>query len=252
MSSFEDDEIDNYKAKYGYIDLNDIHFDDHPYLGNEYLEYKISKIKIWTAKKGQYTVLGGIQTTYLLINKDEKNGKNEKNENNENNENNDERKDYISPEYKGEKVLDSDFVEFNLQSNEYITKATLWMEESNICKIIFKTNLKNTFSVGDAKGEEMQVDEFEKNNFLLSFFGTYGPNYLTSIGLFINKKDEFFEYFIRGYFELRLFVNKENKKKIIEEKIKNNELEKRDITLYKACLLPKNVFHEIIKFCDPL
>ena len=49
--SYEDDEAENYEAKYGCIDLNDEHFDDHPELGPDYLEYRISKIKIWTPKK---------------------------------------------------------------------------------------------------------------------------------------------------------------------------------------------------------
>ena len=236
MSSFEDDEIDNYRAKYGVINLNDTHFDDHPDLGFEFLQYKISKIKIWKTKKDQITVLAGIQTTYLN-NVDDKNT-------------------FISKEHKGEKVVQDEFVEFNLLNNEYITKARLWYEESYISKIIFETNLKNVFSVGDPKGEEREISEFEKNNFLLSFFGTYGENYLTSIGMFINHNknycQQFFDYFIRGFFELKLLVNKDKYKKEIEEKIQKKEYNENELTLIKSCRLPKNVFHEIIKFSNPL
>ena len=235
MSTFEDDEIDNYRAKYGFINLNDTHFDDHPDLGFEFLQYKISKIKIWKAKKDQITVLGGIQTTYL---------------------NNADESTYVSEEHKGEKVVQDEFVEFNLQKNEYIVKASLWSEESCICKIIFKTNLKNVFSVGDARGEEMEVSEFEKNNFLLSFFGTYGDNYLTSIGMFINhdknNHQQFFDYFIRGFFEVKLLTKKDKYKKEIQDKIQKRELTDNEKTLFKACLLPKTVFNEIIKFTNPL
>ena len=141
MTEFMDDELENYKAKYGCIESNDEHFDDHPEFGFDHLNYKITKIKIWTAKKSTYTVLGGIQTTYL---------------------NNADESTYVSEEHKGEKVVQDEFVEFNLQKNEYIVKASLWSEESCICKIIFKTNLKNVFSVGEAKGEEMEVTEFKK------------------------------------------------------------------------------------------
>ena len=235
MSSFEDDEIDNYKSKYGFINLNDTHFDDHPELRFDFLQYKISAIKIWKAKKDTITVIGGIQTTYL---------------------NNVDESTYVSEEHKGEKVGKDEFVEFHLQKNEYITKATLWSEESCICKVIFKTNLKNVFSVGDPKGDEMEVGEFEKNNFLLSFFGTFGENYLTSIGMFINHNknnhQQFFDYFIRGFFELKLLVNKEKYKKEMEDKIQKKEYTEYELTLLKACLLPKNAFHEIIKFCNPL
>ena len=186
---YEDDEIENYKAKYGFIDTNDIHFDDHPYLGFDFLQYKISKIKFWTAKKNQLTVLGGIQTTYSNIR---------------------DNTEFTSEEYKGEKVDQNSFVEFNLDKNEYITKGSLWYDDV-IYKILFKTNLKRTISIGDEKGDEMVVDEFDKYKILLSFFGSYGNNYLTNLGMFINKKDQYFYYFIRGFIELKIFLKKGNK-----------------------------------------
>ena len=61
------------------------------------------------------------------------------------------------------------------------------------------------FEVGDIKGDEITVDELERNKMVLSFFGSYNNNYLTHIGMFINKKDEFFDIFIRGFFELNIF-----------------------------------------------
>ena len=228
---FFDDEIENYQAKYGSIGINDKYFDDHPELGSDYLKYKIRKIKIWTTKKGELTALGGIQTTYI---------------------NNMDGSEYISEEYKGEKVEPNSFVEFNLKGNEYINHCTIWFEEGAIYKIIFKTNLMNTFSVGDVKGEEMEVDELDKKKMVMSFFGTYGNNYLTSIGLFINKQNEFFDYFIRGYFELFYFLKKEEKSSPIKEKMKKKEYDQETIALIKVCLLPNNAFHEIIKFIEPI
>ena len=214
--SFIDDEIENYQAKYGYIDSNDEHFDDHPEFGFEYLDYKISKIKIWKAKKNQYTVLGGIQTSYI----NNKNGT-----------------EFISKENKGEKVDNDSFEEIILKKNEYIINSSLWYEDGSICKIIFKTNLTNTFSIGDAKGDEVEVTEFGKNKFILSFFGTYSSNYLTSIGMFINKQDEFFDYFLRGYFELKLFLSKEKNYNEIKEKEKNKVYDENDLILISACEL---------------
>jgi len=229
MTEFMDDELENYKAKYGCIESNDEHFDDHPEFGFDHLNYKITKIKIWTAKKSTYTVLGGIQTSYI---------------------NNKDGIEFISEEHKGEKVDNNSFVEFILQKNEYIIKSSLWFEDS-IYKIIFKTNLKNIFSVGDAKGDEIEVSEFEKNRFILSFFGTYNSNYLTSIGMFINKQEEFFNYFLRGYFELNIFLSKDKNYNEIKEKEKNNLYEEKDKILIRTCRLSKNVFHGIIKYIIP-
>lgn len=229
---FKDDELENYQAKYGCIDSRDEHFDDHPELGFDYLDYKISKIKIWTAKKNQYIVLGGMQTSYT---------------------NNKDGTEFISQEHKGEKVDNDSYVEFILKDNEYIINSSVWFEDSSICKIIFKTNLKNTFSVGDEKGDEIEVSEFGKNKFILSFFGTYSDNYLTSIGMFINKQKEFFDYFLKGYFQLKtIFLIKDKKLNEIEENEKKNVYAQNDLTLIKACKLPKNLFLGIIKYISPL
>ena len=228
---FVDDEIENYKAKYGCIEINDTHFDDHPELGFDYLQYKISKIKIWTTKEGDLTALAGIQTFYI---------------------NNRDGSEFISKENKGEKVDQNSFVEFILKNNEYINGCELWMNEGVIHKLKFKTNLKNIFEVGDPKGDNMEVDELGKNRMVLSFFGTYGSNYLTSIGLFINRLDEFFDYFIRGYFELKIFMQKQNNCKSIEKSMNENKYDLNTICLIKVSKLPSNVFHEVLKFICPI
>ena len=225
-----DSEEENYHAKYGFIESNDFHFDDHPDLGFDFLEYKIKKIKFWKSLKGNKTVLAGIQTTY----KNNRSGE-----------------EIISEENKGIEIgNNSEVVEFELNPREYITKCSLWMNGGMIFKIIFKTNLKNEFSVGDSQEKEIVVSELDnvKNKFVLSFFGTYGKNYLTSIGLFINKQNEFFDYFIKGYFQLKLFLNKKDNLSNIEEGIKNNKYNNEDIVLIRACQLPKLIFHQIIKY----
>ena len=229
-----DDEMENYQAKYGSIEQNDKYFDDHPNLGNNYLQYKISKIKFWKNKKGNNIIITGIQTTYKNIGSDEE---------------------IISEEYRGiNNDNNSETVEFNLEPREYIINVRLSFSESSIFRIVFKTNLKNEFSVGDKKDDEFDVIELnnDKKKFVLSFFGTYGNNNLTSIGFFINKSEEFFEYFIKGYFQLKLFLSNKDNLSIIEKKVENNEYDYENKALIRACKLPKILFHQIIKYTSPI
>ena len=229
-----DDEIENYKAKYGSIGQNDIYFDDHPDLGNDYLQYKISKIKFWKRKKGNNNVLAGIQTTYKSMSTDEV---------------------IISEENKGSDDDNNlETAEFTLDSNEYIINCSLCYNEDSIFKISFKTNLQKEFSVGDKIGEEIQVSELSKNKkkFVLSFFGTFGKTYLTSIGFFINNSDEFFNYFLKGYFQLKIFLeNKDNLMKV-EKKLEDKKFYEENIALIKACKLPKILFHQIMKYSNTI
>ena len=232
MSEFVDDEIENYQAKYGFIDSYDTHFDDIPELGQDYLKYKIEKIKIWTADKKQSLAIGGIQTVYV---------------------NNKDGSKIISEEHKGEKVEEKNFAQFNLSKNEYINKCTLWFQEGCINRIEFKTNLLNTFSAGDANGNPIEVDELDKNRIVLAFFGTYNNNYLSSIGLFRNKLNQFFNYFLLGYFLIRDIMNiKEKRRDDICKKYEKKEYEDDIQILIKACMLPKSVFNTIMKFVPPL
>ena len=230
-----DDEMENYQAKYGSIEPNDNYFDDHPNLGNNYLQYKISKIKFWKNKKGNNIIIAGIQTTYKNIGSDEE---------------------IISEEHKGinnDNNLETE--EFNLEPREYIINVRLCFSNSSIFRIAFKTNLKNELSVGDKKDDnEFDVIELnkDKKKFVLSFFGTFGNNNLTSIGFFINKSEEFFEYFIKGYFQLKLFLSNKDNLSMIENKVENNEYNYENKALIKACKLPKMLFHHIIKYTSPL
>ena len=231
--SFYDDEIENYQAKYGSIEPNNNFFDDHPELGFDYLQYKISKIKFWKSKKGNNEVLAGIQTTYKNIRTDEI---------------------ITSEEHKGSIKDDNlEIIEFNLTPREYIINCSLCYNESSIFRLSFKTNLKNVFSVGNKVGEEIEVYELkDKKKFVLSFFGTFGKQYLSSIGLFINKYEEFFDYFMKGYFQLRLFLSNKNNLYAIEKKIENKEFDYENNALIKAAKLPSLLFHHIIKYVSPI
>ena len=130
-----------------------------------------SKIKFFKHPKGDLMVIGGIQTTYLHL------GDNTE---------------ITSQESKGKNVDKNNVDEFPLQRNEYITSFTLWEEEGSINKISFKTNLKRSYSVGDQKGRELRITELDEDKkIILSFFGTYNDNYLSSIGFFLPKKMNF-------------------------------------------------------------
>ena len=220
-----DQEKDNYAANYGYIGMNDKYFDDHPELGPDFLRYKISKIKFFKHPKGDLMVIGGIETTYLNL------GNNTE---------------ITSQESKGKNVDQNKIDEFPLQRNEYITSFTLWQEEGSINKISFKTNLKRSYSVGDQKGRELRITELDEDKkIILSFFGTYNDNYLSSIGVFLPKKNEFFDYFMRGYFELFIIMHsKKYKGRKQFDDVTNN-------TLIKVCQLPKPVFLQIMKYTVP-
>lgn len=233
MSKQVDDEMENYQAKYGLIEPNDEYFDDHPELGFDYLQYKISKIKFWKSKKGNNVVIAGIQTTYKNIKSDSN---------------------LTSEEHRGENDNNLESVEFNLAAKEYITYCSLCYNESMLFKLTFKTNLKNEFSVGDKVGNEIEVSGLKgKKKFVLSFFGTFGKQHLTSIGLFINKSEEFFDYFLKGYFQLKIFLSDKSNLSIVEKKIENNEFNYEDMALIKAVTeIPKNLFHEVIRFISPV
>ena len=75
---------------------------------------------------------------------------------------------------------------------------------------------------------------------------------MTSIGLFINKSEEFFEYFIKGYFQLKLFLSNKDNLSNIEKKLEKKEFNYENIALIKACKLPKILFHQIIKYVSPI
>jgi hypothetical protein len=46
-----EDEIFHYGGKQGWIYQNSKHFNDKDFLGDDYLYYKIQKIKIWSEKR---------------------------------------------------------------------------------------------------------------------------------------------------------------------------------------------------------
>ena len=64
--SDEDTEF-HYGGKFGWIYSESKHFNDKDFLGDNYLQYKITKIKIWSGKKDNKEIINGIQVTYKNI-----------------------------------------------------------------------------------------------------------------------------------------------------------------------------------------
>ena len=212
-------------GKYGWIHPDSKHFDDLDFLGENFLNYKVTKIKIWSGKKEQKTIVTGIQFFYKsLIDGKE-----------------------VTPgEYKGEQGLEK-CDELVLQQNEYLVDFHIRID-TEVTNVGFTTNKGRVFKIGGDVGED-KITLISENGpaIILAIFGCYGPE-LQSCGVgYVTKKD-YMEALFLGYFELKFLLkkNEEFKKKLLE---KESTLEQSDKILLKTCLLPDASFNQIIKFC---
>ena len=221
----ENNKLYVYGGKYGWIYQNSKSFDDIDILGEKYLSYKIEKIKIWSGKKDSKDIINGIQVWYKnLID-----GK------------------IITPgEYKGEEGIKNEN-EIEMDSNEYLTKFHIRID-TEVTQIGLETNRGNKIFVGGTEGNEKTITFNDGNNIIIFFYGAY-DNYLHCLGVgYINKNDYMKNsYFLFGYFYLRykLIKDKSFRTEWIE---KENTLDDDDKVLFKTCLLPDRIFHEIIEF----
>ena len=223
-SNEEDDEEQCiYTAKYGKINPNSTHFDDHSLLGANYYQYKPEKIYFWTNQEKRIT---GIQTWF----------KNSIDNNSIN-----------SGENKGS--LSLDFHEFIINPNEYLTYCEIWDGNGFINGILLRTNKLNEFCVGEQKGTKMDIPLLEDGKkIIISFFGSYNE-YLESLGLHLMYNKDYMKVLFTGYFELKAKLKKEKYKEEIMEKIKNKKYTDQEVTIVKTCLLPSAPFNEVMKFC---
>ena len=240
----DDDEQCIYTAKYGTINPNSTHFDDHSLLGANYYQYKPEKIYFWTNKENKIT---GIQTWF----------KNSIDNNSIN-----------SGENKGS--LSLDLHEFVINPNEYLTNCEIWDRGKYISGILLKTNKANDkanekekenvndktdkngvseFFVGEKKGNKMDIPLLQDGKkIIISFFGSYNE-YLESFGLHLMHNKDYMKVLFTGYFELKAKLKKEKYKEEIMEKIKNKKYTQQEETIVKTCLLPSAPFNEVMKFC---
>ena len=219
-----EDEIFHYGGKFGWIYQNSKHFNDKDFLGDNYLYYKIQKIKIWSGKKDSKDIINGIQVWYKNI----LDGK------------------LVTPgEFKGDEGNDN-VVEFEVKPNEYLTDFHIRID-TEVTQVGFETNKKNKILVGGTQGEDKIINSNGGDNIIVFLYGAY-ENVLHSLGVgFVNKKDYMKTLFI-GFFQLRHKLKKDEtfKKTWIE---KEKDLKEDDQVLLRTCLLPDTAFNEIIKFC---
>ena len=219
-----EDEIFHYGGKFGWIYQNSKHFNDKDFLGDNYLYYKIQKIKIWSGKKDSKDIINGIQVWYKNI----LDGK------------------LVTPgEFKGDEGNDN-VVEFEVKPNEYLTDFHIRID-TEVTQVGFETNKHNSILVGGTQGEDKIINSNGGDNIIVFLYGAY-DNLLHALGVgYVNKKDYVKTLFI-GFFQLRHKLKKDEafKKKCAEIE---STLAESDKVLLRTCLLPDTAFNEIIKFC---
>ena len=219
-----EDEIFHYGGKFGWIYQNSKHFNDKDFLGDNYLYYKIQKIKIWSGKKDSKDIINGIQVWYKNI----LDGK------------------LVTPgEFKGDEGNDN-VVEFEVKPNEYLTDFHIRID-TEVTQVGFETNKHNNILVGGTQGEDKIINSNGGENIIVFLYGAY-DNLLHALGVgYVNKKDYMKTLFI-GFFQLRHKLKKDEafKKKCAEIE---STLAESDKVLLRTCLLPDTAFNEIIKFC---
>ena len=213
-----------YGGNYGCIYRNAKHFNDIVFLGENYLNYKIQKIKIWSGEKDSNKIIKGIQVWY----------KNLLDGN------------IITPgEFKGDEGNDN-VVEFEVKPNEYLTDFHVRID-TEVTQVGFETNKHNNILVGGTQGEDKIINSNGGDNIIVFLYGEY-DNLLQALGVgYVNKKDYMKTLFI-GFFQLRHKLKKDEafKKKCAEIE---STLAESDKVLLRTCLLPDTAFNEIIKFC---
>ena len=219
-----EDEIFHYGGKFGWIYQNSKHFNDKDFLGDNYLYYKIQKIKIWSGKKDSKDIINGIQVWYKNI----LDGK------------------LVTPgEFKGDEGNDN-VVEFEVKPNEYLTDFHVRID-TEVTQVGFETNKHNNILVGGTQGEDKIINSNGGDNIIVFLYGAY-DNLLHALGVgYVNKKDYVKTLFI-GFFQLRHKLKKDEafKKKCAEIE---STLAESDKVLLTTCLLPDDAFKKIMKFC---
>lgn len=208
-------------GKYGWIYPDSKHFNDHEKLEPNFLQYKVTKVKIWTGSKGNKKVISGIQFFYKSLI---------------------DGKEFTPGAHKGE--LEDGQDEIKLESNEYFVDFHIRID-SEVTQIGFTTNKKRKFLFGSEVGEDKITELKDKKVIVYAPFGCVDKE-LQSCGVFYVDKREFLKVSFNGYFELRFLLrNRPDFKKKCEESI----FQSSDVVLFRACCLPDTAFNSIIKYC---
>ena len=137
--------------------------------------------------------------------------------------------------------------EFIFKNNESIINITIWKEEViNGFEII--TNQNRTFLFGLNSGTKIMLNEFSSNiNKVVGFFAKFDLRIgLSALGLYYISSREHIILLYSGLFYLRAKLkNEKYRNSIIDEESK---LDFTNQTILNLCLLPKNLFCNIIKY----
>ena len=193
------------------------------------LQYIITKIKIFSGKKNEKEIIGGIQLIYQNLKSKEIKEL-------------DARKGNVNYE-------DENIDIFELHSGEYLINFFVRISEDRdyICQLGFETNKCRKILKGSDNGENKIITTNGGRNLILATFGHYNINF-ESIGVLYINIEDYLKKFYKGYFELKFKLKKDEKyKKKIEKSYET--LSTSDKMLLKSCLLPDSTFNIIMKYC---
>ena len=73
--------------------------------------------------------------------------------------------------------------------------------------------------------------------------------YLTALSPILIKREKYLKILFQGYFLLKAFLRKKNKRDEVLKKMEEGKYNAEEIALIRTCLLSDNPFNGIIKFC---
>ena len=205
---------------YGLITQNSISYDDIDYLGNSLILFDLIKIKCFI-KGGKGIV--GIELTYKF-----RENKNE----------------YKTIDVKSNaEYFEQEFI---FQQKEKIINILLFRKDI-IQGFEITTNFNRSYRFGLDDGEKIELNEFfSRKNFIIGFKTIFDDKEMTAIGFYYIDKKLYSVFLYSGLFFLRANLKNEKFKKNIEENLSKYDYESKAIL--NTCLLPKNNFHEIMKY----
>ncbi|MCQ2820953.1 MAG: hypothetical protein MJ252_27155 [archaeon] len=214
--------LSKHTGKFGYIYPDSIHFNDHEKLPGNFLQYKVTKVSVWTGTKNQKKIINGIQFFYKNLV---------------------DGKEFTPGEHKGEGGLEGR-EEIVLGNNEYLTDFHIRFDQE-ITQIGFTTNKGKKCLFGGEAGEDKKTELSDKQIIIYAPFGCVKDE-LQACGVFFVDRKEFMKVAFEGYFQLRTLLKKRPEFKQNAEKLPLGESDK---ILLKASCLPDTAFNSIIKYC---
>lgn len=200
-------------------------FDDENYFGDNLLNFKIARIKIFYGKIEKNEIVTGIQLFY----RDRIKGT-----------------ESTTGENKSEKNSEL-FEELVLQPNENLVNFQIRTGDKGVDNLEFGTNKGRKIKCGGSGGEQ-KITEFNSNQdkIILGVFGGYS-NCLNSFGVYFISKKDFISVLYGGLFILRFLLKKKPdfKSKALEIK---DKLNKDDYAILKVCLLPDSAFCSVMRY----